>query len=94
MLILYSLRIMECHLVALKRAKYISEHLVDRVMIMVKEVRLTDAVLLLTEQVTLYFILYMDRLVYYCTSVISTWSLMSVQASCMIWSSVAGDRFF
>ena len=68
MLILYSLKIMECHLVAQKRAKYISEHLVDRVMIMVKEARLTGAVLLPTEQVTLFFILSMDRLVYYHTS--------------------------
>ena len=59
---------MECHLVAQKRAKYISEHLVDRVMIMVKEARLTGAVLLLTEQVTLFFILCMDRLVDYHTS--------------------------
>lgn len=67
MLILYSLKIMECHLVVQKRAKYISEHLVDRVMIMVKEARLTGAVLLPTEQVTLFFILCMDRLVYYCT---------------------------
>ena len=68
MLILYSLKIMECHLVAQKRAKYISEHLVDRVMITVKEARLTGAVLLPTEQVTLFFILCMDRLVFYHTS--------------------------
>lgn len=68
MLILYSLKIMECHLVAQKRAKYISEHLVDRVMITVKEARLTGAVLLPTERVTLFFILCMDRLVYYHTS--------------------------
>ena len=67
-LILNSLKIMECHLVAQKRAKYISEHLVDRVMIMVKEARLTGAVLLPTERVTLSFILCMDRLVYYSTS--------------------------
>ena len=67
-LILNSLKIMECHLVAQKRAKYISEHLVDRVMIMVKEARLTGAVLLPTERVTLFFILCMDRLVYYSTS--------------------------
>ena len=68
MLILYSLKIMECHLVAQKRAKYISEHLVDRVMITVKEARLTGAVLLPTERVTLFFILCMDRLVIFCTS--------------------------
>ena len=67
-LIFNSLKIMECHLVAQKRAKYISEHLVDRVMIMVKEARLTGAVLLPTERVTLFFILCMDRLVYYSTS--------------------------
>ena len=67
-MILNSLKIMECHLVAQKRAKYISEHLVDRVMIMVKEARLTGAVLLPTERVTLFFILCMDRLVYYSTS--------------------------
>ena len=67
-LIFNSLKIMECHLVAQKRAKYISEHLVDRVMIMVKEARLTGAVLLPTERVTLSFILCMDRLVYYSTS--------------------------
>ena len=67
-LILNSLKIMECHSVAQKRAKYISEHLVDRVMIMVKEARLTGAVLLPTERVTLFFILCMDRLVYYSTS--------------------------
>ena len=67
-LILNSLKIMECHLVAQKRAKYISEHLVDRVMIMVKEARLTGAALLPTERVTLFFILCMDRLVYYSTS--------------------------
>ena len=54
---------MECLSVAQKRVRFISVHLVVRVIITVREVKLTDAVLWLTEQATRYFIHSMDRLV-------------------------------
>lgn len=56
---------MECHLVEQRRDRFISVHLVVRVIILVREVKLTDVVPSLTGQDTLYFTLCMVRLVIY-----------------------------
>lgn len=63
MVVYCSLKIMECHSVAQRKVKFINVHLVVRVIIMAKVVRLTDAALLPTGQATLCFTLCMDRLV-------------------------------
>ena len=54
---------MECHLVEQRRGRFINVHLVVKVIILVREVRHTDVVLLLTEQDTPCFTLCMVRLV-------------------------------
>ena len=55
---------MACHSAEQKRAKFISKHLVDRVIIMEKVGRLTDVVLLLIGQDIPCCIHYMGRSVF------------------------------
>ena len=70
---------MACHSVAQKRAKFISEHLVDRVIITEKVGRLTGVVLLLIGQDIPCCIHYMGRSV---RINLKKWALNFGQGSC------------